>query len=58
MANRRFKQMQSLTLESGIVSLFGSLTIGAAGAIDSSSCKGFSVALTGSEDGRYTVNLA
>jgi hypothetical protein len=56
MSNRRFKQFQ-LSLESQIVSLFGEVTIGASGAIDSQSCKGFSVAKTDSETGRYTVTL-
>jgi len=56
MANRLFNQF-NYTLESGIVNLFGSVTIGTSGAIDASSCKGFSIVKTGGETGRYTVTL-
>lgn len=56
-ANRRFKQVSSLLLESAIVKLYGEMTIGSAGAISSSQCQGFSIALTDSEAGRYTVTL-
>lgn len=44
-------------MESNIVKLYGEFTVGASGAISSSSCQGFSVALTDSEAGRYTVTL-
>lgn len=57
MANRLFKN-DAKTLEQGIVKLFGSFTTSTSGTIASSSCKGFSVAKTGSETGRYTVTLA
>lgn len=56
MANRRFKQFQG-TLETNIVKLYGEVTVGAAGAVSSSSCQGFSIALTAAEAGRYTVTL-
>jgi hypothetical protein len=56
MANRNFYPGgKSLSRE--IVKLYGTLTIGASGAITAQSCKGFSVALTDSEAGRYTVTL-
>jgi hypothetical protein len=57
MANRLFKQFQG-TLEAGVVQLMGSVTTSTSGTIASTSCKGFSVAKTGSEVGRYTVTLA
>ncbi len=56
MANRLFNQFQQ-SLESGIVNLYGSMTIGTSGAIDSSSTKGFTIAKTSGETGRYTVTL-
>lgn len=56
MANRLYKQFQG-TLETGIVKLYGEMTIGSAGAISSSSTQGFSIALTDSEAGRYTITL-
>lgn len=57
MANRLNKQfMQSL--EAGIVKLYGEVTTSTSGTISAQSCKGFSVAKTGSETGRYTVTLA
>lgn len=55
MANRTWKD--SKVLEQGVVKLFGTLVIGSTGAITSQSCKGFSVAKTASETGRYTVTL-
>lgn len=57
MANRLFKG-DFKTLEQGIVKLFGTVTLGSSGAIASSSCKGFSVAKTSAETGRYTVTLS
>lgn len=56
MANRSYKQFQH-TLENGIVKMFGKVTTSTLGAVGSSDCKGFSVAKTGSESGRYTVTL-
>lgn len=57
MANRMFRS-EFYTLNPKVVKLFGSVTVGSSGAISSQSCKGFSVALTDSETGRYTVTLA
>ena len=56
MANRYFTQF-AYTLEKGIVKLFGKVTTSTGGAIASQDCKGFSVAKTASEAGRYTVTL-
>lgn len=56
MADRNFKRDVG-TLDSGMVILHGTATFGAAGAIASQSCRGFSLATTGSEAGRYTVTL-
>lgn len=56
MANRYFKD-EVKTLESSIVKLYGNMTFGSSGAISASTTKGFSVAKTGSETGRYTVTL-
>ena len=56
MANRNFYPMRG-SLSREIVKLYGSVTIGASGAISSQDCKGFSVAKTASETGRYTVTL-
>lgn len=56
MADRLFNGKVS-TLQNGIVQLYGSITIGSSGAIDSSSTKGWSVAKTAAETGRYTVTL-
>lgn len=56
MANRLYKTNLA-TLEAGIVKLFGSFVTTTSGTIGSSSCKGFSIAKTGSETGRYTVTL-
>jgi hypothetical protein len=43
--------------EAGIVKLFGSFVTTTSGTIGSSSTKGFTIAKTGSETGRYTVTL-
>lgn len=56
MANRNFKDRVK-TLESEVVHLYGQVTFGASGAIASQNSKGFSVAQTASEAGRYTVTL-
>ncbi len=57
MANRLMKQF-SMTLEAGVVKLYGEVTTTTSGTVGSQSCKGFSIAKTGSEVGRYTVTLA
>jgi hypothetical protein len=57
MANRLLKPMAGC-LEAGVVKLYGSFTTSTSGTIASSSCKGFSVAKTSAETGRYTVTLA
>lgn len=56
MANRLLKPTSCL--EAGVVKLFGSVVTTTSGTIGSTSCKGFSIAKTGSETGRYTVTLA
>lgn len=43
--------------EAGVVKLYGTFTTTTSGTIGSSSCKGFSVAKTATETGRYTVTL-
>jgi hypothetical protein len=57
MANRLLKPLAGC-LEQGIVKLYGSFVTSTSGTIASSSCKGFSVAKTSAETGRYTVTLA
>lgn len=57
MANRLMKQFMC-TLEAGVCKLYGEVTTSTSGTISSQSCKGFTVAKTGSETGRYTVTLA
>jgi hypothetical protein len=56
MANRYFKN-DAKTLEGGVVKLFGKFATTTSGTVGSQSCKGFSIAKTGSEVGRYTVSL-
>ena len=56
MANRNWNQYMR-TLERLPVKLFGKVTTSTSGTIGSQECKGFSVAKTGSETGRYTVTL-
>jgi hypothetical protein len=56
MANRMYRPLVG-SLTPGVVALTGSFTIGASGAVASSSCLGFSVAKTASETGRYTITL-
>ena len=46
------------SLSREVKKLYGSMTIGASGAISSSSTLGFTVAKTSGETGRYTVTLA
>lgn len=41
-----------------LVMLTGIVTLGSSGAVASQDCDGFTVALTGSEDGRYTITPA
>ncbi len=57
MANRLYKQFTN-TLEAGIVKLYGTATTTTSGAIGSSSAKGFTIAKTAAEAGRYTLTLA
>lgn len=57
MANRLLKPLAGC-LEAGVVKLFGSFVTSTSGTIASSSCKGFTVAKTATETGRYTVTLA
>lgn len=56
MANKDFKD-EVRTYEGGIVKLFGKVVTSTSGTISSQVCKGFSVAKTSSETGRYTVSL-
>lgn len=56
MANRYFKQFQK-TLESEICALYGSFVTSTSGTVSSSSAKGFTIAKTATEVGRYTVTL-
>lgn len=57
MANRLFKQFQ-MTLEAGVVKLYGTVVTSTSGVIASEACKGFTVAKTAGEVGRYTVTLS
>lgn len=56
MANKLFKG-DVKCYESGVIKLYGNFTTSTSGTISAQSCKGFSVAKTGSETGRYTVTL-
>ena len=56
MANRNFYPHGG-SLSREIKKLYGNVTVGASGAVSASTAKGFSVALTDSEAGRYTVTL-
>jgi hypothetical protein len=56
MADRYFKG-EVKTLEGGVIKLFGTFTIGAAGAVSTSVTKGFSVSKVAAEAGRYKVLL-
>lgn len=56
MANRNFKP-GAMALEAGTIKLYGYVQTGSSGAITSQDCRGFSIAKTGSETGRYTVTL-
>lgn len=56
MANRLLRTPQ--TLENGVVTLYGKFTTSTSGTIASSSAKGFTIAKTGSETGRYTITFA
>lgn len=56
MANRSFRPIRG-SLSREVVKLYGNVTVGSSGAVSSSSAKGFSVALTASEAGRYTITL-
>ncbi len=57
MADRYFKQFQQ-TLETGLVTLYGSLTTSTSGTVASTACVGFTIAKTSAEVGRYTVTLS
>lgn len=57
MANRLFKQFQ-MSLEAGVVKLYGSVTTSTSGTIASSTGKGLTITKTAAETGRYTVALA
>lgn len=59
MANRKFLKNSFATLTPDVVKLFGYVVTGADGAVTTAStkCDGFSIALTGSEAGRYTITL-
>ena len=54
MANRNFKP-GAMAIEKGLICLYGRVTIGAAGAVASQDCRGFSVVSDGSSV--YTVTL-
>ena len=56
MANQLLYGLQGVR-EAGIVKLYGSFVTSTSGAVASSDCKGFTVAKTGTETGRYTVTL-
>ncbi len=56
MANRTFSK-DAVTLEKGVVKLFGHVVTTTSGTIGSQSCKGFSIVKTATETGRYTVTL-
>lgn len=57
MADLDFKD-EVRTYEGGVRKLYGTLTIGASGAISSESSKGFSTVKTSGETGRYTITLS
>lgn len=56
MANRMYKPFLG-TFDQGVVKLYGSVVTTTSGTVGSTSCKGFSIAKTDSETGRYTVTL-
>jgi hypothetical protein len=57
MANRLLKQFSG-TLTQGVVKLYGHVVTSTSGTVGSYTAKGFTVAKTGSEAGRYTVTLS
>jgi hypothetical protein len=57
MANRAFHQPQG-HLEINVVSLFGAFTLGASGAVASSTGKGIASVTKETEAGRYTIALS
>lgn len=57
MADRQYRPLMG-SLDAGVVSLFGSITLGTSGAVASSTGKGLTIAKTGSETGRYTITLS
>lgn len=56
MADRYFQQFRG-SLDREVIKLYGSVTFGSSGAVDSQDCLGFSVAKTATKTGRYTVTL-
>lgn len=56
MASRNFKP-GPVAIEKGLVVLYGKVTTSTSGTIASSDCRGFSIAKTGAETGRYTITL-
>jgi hypothetical protein len=54
MANRNYKP-GAMAIEKGLICLYGRVVIGAAGAIASQDCRGFSIASDGSS--AYTITL-
>jgi hypothetical protein len=57
MADRLMKQFLC-TLEAGVAKLYGEVTTTTSGTIGTTAAKGFTVAKTAGETGRYTVTLA
>lgn len=55
MANRNFKP-GAMSIEKGLICLYGRVVIGAAGVIASQDCRGFSIALS-SSPGVYDITL-
>lgn len=45
------------TVTHGVVKLYGTMTTSTSGTISTSSCDGFTITKTGSETGRYTIQL-
>jgi hypothetical protein len=56
MANRLLRKMEAL--ENGVVKLYGSFVTSTSGTVASTSAKGFTIAKTAAETGRYTLTLA
>lgn len=56
MANNLLKPLKGC-VEAGVVKLYGKVVTSTSGTISSTSCKGFTIAKTDGETGRYTVTL-